>query len=104
MWTRLSFTTGSCPGKHDGDPAGGRQVPAQHPLLGRHLLQGEGGRREPQDGRYGLYAPCTGGMEMLDLRTGKVCKTLIPKVGALAATTPGRRGNIRCPGCLQRNK
>ena len=33
-----------------------------------------------QDGRYGLYAPATGGMEMLDLRTGKVCKTLIPKV------------------------
>jgi len=33
-----------------------------------------------KDGRYGLYAPCTGGMEMLDLRTGKVCKTLIPKV------------------------
>jgi len=32
------------------------------------------------DGRYGLYAPATGGMEMLDLRTGKVCKTLIPKV------------------------
>merc|ERR1712113_1544 len=33
-----------------------------------------------KDGRYGLYAPATGGMEMLDLRTGKVCKTLIPKV------------------------
>ena len=33
-----------------------------------------------QDGRYGLYAPATGGMEMLDLRTGKVCKTLIPKI------------------------
>ena len=32
------------------------------------------------DGRYGLYAPPTGGMEMLDLRTGKVCNTLIPKV------------------------
>jgi WD40 repeat protein len=32
------------------------------------------------DGRYGLYAPATGGMEMLDLRTGRVCKTLIPKV------------------------
>ena len=34
----------------------------------------------PQDGRYGLYAPATGGMDMLDLRTGKVCKTLIPKI------------------------
>ena len=33
-----------------------------------------------QDGRYGLYAPATGGMDMLDLRTGKVCKTLIPKI------------------------
>ena len=33
-----------------------------------------------KDGRYGLYAPATGGMEMLDLRTGRVCKTLIPKV------------------------
>lgn len=33
-----------------------------------------------KDGRYGLYAPATGGMEMLDLRTGKVCKTLIPKI------------------------
>merc|ERR1719270_2709820 len=33
-----------------------------------------------KDGRYGLYAPSTGGMEMLDLRTGKGCKTLIPKI------------------------
>jgi len=33
-----------------------------------------------KDGRFGLYAPATGGMEMLDLRTGKVCKTLIPKI------------------------
>ena len=33
-----------------------------------------------KDGRYGLFAPSTGGMEMLDLRSGKVCKTLIPKV------------------------
>ena len=33
-----------------------------------------------QDGRYGLYAPCTGGMDMLDLRTGRVCKTLLPKI------------------------
>ena len=33
-----------------------------------------------KDGRYGLYAPATGGMEMLDLRTGRVAKTLIPKV------------------------
>merc|ERR1711902_227415 len=33
-----------------------------------------------KDGRYGLYAPATGGMDMLDLRTGKVCKTLIPKI------------------------
>ena len=32
------------------------------------------------DGRYGLSAPATGGMDMLDLRTGKVSKTLIPKV------------------------
>lgn len=32
------------------------------------------------DGKYGLYAPPTGGMDMLDLRTGKVFKTLIPKV------------------------
>ena len=35
---------------------------------------------DPQDGRYGLFAPSTGGMEMLDLRTGRVCKTLIPKI------------------------
>jgi hypothetical protein len=44
-----------------------------------------------QDGRYGLYAPATGGMEMLDLRTGKVCKTLIPKVlyqGSLSRWSP----------------
>ena len=33
-----------------------------------------------KDGRYGLFAPSTGGMEMIDLRSGKVCKTLIPKV------------------------
>ncbi|XP_023324790.1 NACHT and WD repeat domain-containing protein 2 [Eurytemora carolleeae] len=33
-----------------------------------------------KDGKFGLYAPATGGMDMLDLRTGKVCKTLIPKV------------------------
>ena len=39
-----------------------------------------------QDGRYGLYAPATGGMDMLDLRTGKVCKTLIPKISEGATT------------------
>ena len=33
-----------------------------------------------KDGRYGLFAPSTGGMEMIALRSGKVCKTLIPKV------------------------
>ena len=31
------------------------------------------------DGRYGLFAPPTGGMHMLDLRTGIVSQTLIPK-------------------------
>ena len=53
-----------------------------------------------KDGRYGLYAPATGGMEMLDLRTGKVCKTLIPKVTLQAwfavnvLISVGRRRNL----------
>jgi WD40 repeat protein len=32
------------------------------------------------NGKYGLYAPNRGGMEMLELKTGKVVHTLIPKV------------------------
>jgi hypothetical protein len=32
------------------------------------------------DGRYGLYAPSKGGLDMLDLRHGTVLRTLIPKI------------------------
>ena len=32
------------------------------------------------DGRYGLYAPSRGGLDMLDLRHGTVLRTLIPKI------------------------
>ena len=31
-------------------------------------------------GRYGLYAPSRGGLDMLDLRHGTVLRTLIPKI------------------------
>eukprot|EP00095_Tigriopus_kingsejongensis_P001882 maker-scaffold70_size417918-snap-gene-3.18 protein:Tk01882 transcript:maker-scaffold70_size417918-snap-gene-3.18-mRNA-1 annotation:"leucine-rich repeat and wd repeat-containing protein kiaa1239-like" len=33
-----------------------------------------------KDGRYGLYAPSRGGLDMLDLRHGTVVRTLIPKI------------------------
>ena len=33
-----------------------------------------------KDGRYGLYAPSRGGLDLLDLRHGTVVRTLIPKV------------------------
>ena len=32
------------------------------------------------DGKYGLYAPPSGGMDILDLRSGQVVRTLIPKI------------------------
>jgi hypothetical protein len=32
------------------------------------------------DGRFGLFAPPSGGMDLLDLRTGAIVRTLIPKV------------------------
>ena len=32
------------------------------------------------DGRYGLYSPARGGLDMLDLRHGTVLRTLIPKI------------------------
>ena len=32
------------------------------------------------DGKYGLYAPPSGGMDVLDLRSGSVVRTLIPKI------------------------
>ncbi len=32
------------------------------------------------DGRYGIYAPSRGGLDMLDLRHGTVLRTLIPKI------------------------
>ena len=32
------------------------------------------------DGRYGLYAPSRGGLDMLDLRHGTILRTLIPKI------------------------
>ena len=32
------------------------------------------------DGKYGLYAPASGGMDILDLRSGQVVRTLIPKI------------------------
>ena len=31
------------------------------------------------DGRYGIFAPSKGGLDLLDLRNGNVLKTLIPK-------------------------
>lgn len=33
-----------------------------------------------KDGKYGLYAPTRGGLEMLELRKGSTIKTFIPKV------------------------
>ena len=33
-----------------------------------------------KDGRYGLYAPSRGGLDLLDLRHGTVVRTLIPKI------------------------
>jgi len=33
-----------------------------------------------KDGRFGLYAPSRGGLDMLDLRHGTVVRTLIPKI------------------------
>ena len=32
-----------------------------------------------KDGRYGIFAPSRGGLDLLDLRNGNVVKTLIPK-------------------------
>ena len=32
------------------------------------------------DGKYGLYAPPSGGMDILDLRSGSLIRTLIPKI------------------------
>ena len=32
------------------------------------------------NGKYGLYAPSKGGLDLLDLRHGTVLKTLIPKI------------------------
>ena len=32
------------------------------------------------DGKYGLYAPPSGGMDILDLRSGSVVRTLIPRI------------------------
>lgn len=32
-----------------------------------------------KDGRYGIFAPSRGGLDLLDLRHGNVVKTLIPK-------------------------
>ena len=33
-----------------------------------------------RDGKYGLYAPTRGGLELLDLKTGKTVHTLIPRI------------------------
>ena len=33
-----------------------------------------------KDGRYGLYAPSRGGLDLLDLRHGTILRTLIPKI------------------------
>ncbi|CAG5115605.1 unnamed protein product [Candidula unifasciata] len=42
-----------------------------------------------QDGKIGMYAPATGGLELINLRNGKTTKTLIPKVaeGVFQVTT-----------------
>ena len=32
------------------------------------------------DGKFGLYAPPSGGVDILDLRSGTVVRTLIPKI------------------------
>ena len=32
------------------------------------------------DGRYGLYAPARGGLELLELKNGTSVKTLIPRI------------------------
>ncbi len=38
------------------------------------------GGRCTRDGKYGLFAPSRGGLEIIELRHGKSVKTLIPKV------------------------
>ncbi len=38
------------------------------------------GGRCSKDGRFGLYAPSRGGLDLLDLRHGSVVRTLIPKI------------------------
>lgn len=42
-------------------------------------IQGWGGNFT-KDGKYGLCAPPSGGMDILDLRSGAVVRTLIPKI------------------------
>ena len=42
-------------------------------------IQGWGGNYT-KDGKYGLCAPPSGGMDILDLRSGAVVRTLIPKI------------------------
>ena len=42
-------------------------------------IQGWGGNCT-KDGKFGLCAPPSGGMDILDLRSGSVTKTLIPKI------------------------
>ena len=40
------------------------------------------GGRCTKDGKYGLYAPGRGGLELIDLKHGKSVRTFIPKVSA----------------------
>ncbi|CAF4251615.1 unnamed protein product [Rotaria sp. Silwood2] len=45
-----------------------------------HLTLPKWGGQISSNGRYGLYAPTCGGLEIFDFRNGKVVRTLIPKI------------------------
>ncbi|CAF3573336.1 unnamed protein product [Adineta steineri] len=45
-----------------------------------HITLPKWGGQISSDGKYGLYAPTRGGLEMFEFRNGKVAKTLIGKV------------------------
>ncbi|CAF2396508.1 unnamed protein product [Rotaria sp. Silwood2] len=45
-----------------------------------HFTIPKWGGQISSDGKYGLYAPTRGGLEIFDFRNGKVVRTLIPKV------------------------
>ena len=58
-----------------------------------------------KDGRYGIFAPSRGGLDLLDLRHGNVVKTLIPKTAegifnVICQFNPKRCARAPRLGCL----